>query len=62
MKSEFRKGDLIVRIGDVETKMVLIVFDTSYYLIGFNDGHLANVCGVSKEQAHREFVKVGRRK
>lgn len=60
MKSEFRKGDLIVRIGGSETKLVLIVFASAYYLVGFKDGRLANVCGVTKEQAHREFVKVGR--
>ena len=60
MKSEFRKGDIIVRIGGVETKLVRIVFDSAYYLVGFKDGRLANVCGVTKEQAHREFVKVGR--
>lgn len=60
MRSEFRKGDLIVRIGGVETKLVLGVFASAYYLVGFKDGrHL--VCGVTKEQAHREFVKVGRR-
>lgn len=61
MRSEFRKGDLIVRIGEVDTKMVRIVFDSSYYLVGFKNGRPANVCGVTKEQAHREFVKVGRR-
>ena len=60
MKSEFRRGDIIVRIGEVETKLVLNVFNLAYYLVGFKDGRLANVCGVTKEQAHREFVKVGR--
>lgn len=60
MKSEFRRGDLIVRIGGVETKLVLIVFASAYYLVGFKDGRLANVCGITKERAHREFVKVGR--
>lgn len=60
MKSEFRRGDIIVRIGEVDTKLVLNVFNLAYYLVGFKDGRLANVCGVTKEQAHREFVKVGR--
>lgn len=56
MRSEFKKGDIIVRIGDTTKLLVYTVYDRMYFLRTFGNKQCV---GYFRELIDRDHVKVG---
>ena len=57
MRSEFRKGDVIVDIGGFDVCEVFSSDRVMYYVVNRKRCH----CGIPKDIAHEDYVKVGRK-